>query len=103
MLSCWTITYASWDSFVEDPNQVVMDEMLQDPLIKHTYENLPWVGLVLSPVACVAISLFPLFVEQQNLLPLQRTPGARLSGSVIGNLPFARIVRSKSSLFELLV
>jgi hypothetical protein len=105
MLSCWTFTYVSWDSFVEDPNQVVMDETLQDPLIKHTYQNLPWVGLVLSPIACVAISLFPLFIERQNLLPLQRTPRlAPLSGLAPGNvITFARIVRSKSSLFELLI
>jgi len=105
MLRCGTLTYVSWDSFVEDPNQVVMEERLQDPLIKHTYENLPWVGLVLSPIACMAISLFPLFIEQQNLLPLQRTPrSVALSGLVTGNaITFARIVRSKLLLFDLLI
>jgi hypothetical protein len=46
MLTAQTITDAPCNSFVEDPEQVVMDEELQDPVIKHTYKNLPWVGLV---------------------------------------------------------
>jgi hypothetical protein len=42
------LTDLRYHSFVEDPNQVVMRDDLQDPVIKHTYANLPWVGLVLS-------------------------------------------------------
>jgi hypothetical protein len=76
MLSCWTFTYTSWDSFVEDPNQVVMDESMQDPLIKHTYENLPWVGLVLSqsPIACVAYLVFSFVRRTAKLVAFAEDP-----------------------------
>lgn len=100
MLSICTFTYASCYSFVEDPNQVVMDESLQDPVIKHTYENLPWVGLVLSPITCVPNSLFGCVIERQNWSPSKMTLGVMiLSGLASGNLSFARITRSKSYLF----
>jgi hypothetical protein len=96
-LMCWVAGVLPCDRFVEDPDQVVMDDGLQDPLIKHTYDNLPWVGLVLFPITCVTSSLFPPFIERQNWLLLQRTPGALiLSGSVSGNLFCGHIMRSKS-------
>jgi hypothetical protein len=92
-----TITNTSCNSFIEDPDQVVMDDDLQDPVIKHTYKNLPWVGLVLFLVTCVTSSSIHPFIERQYLLPLKMTPMALiLSGLVCGNLSFDHIMRSTS-------
>jgi hypothetical protein len=97
MLSGWTLTYMSCDSFVEDPDQEVMEEHLQDPVIKHTYDNLPWVGLVLSPITYVASSLIWWLIEPRNSSPGKRTPGLKiLLRLASGNLSFAHIMRSKS-------